>query len=286
MSEDMSVIPPQHQYKQPGLETEMVPRPDSFMEGYRAADKLEGKIALISGGDSGIGRAVSIAYAKEGADVAFIYLDEDNDADVTAKHVEAEGRKCLKIRGDIGDRDFCFNAVKRVVGELGGINILINHAGEQHVAEDVEEISDEQLRRTFATNVFGMFYLTQAALKHMKEDDCIINTTSVVAYRGQPMLVDYGASKGAALGFTRSLAPNLVKRGIRVNAVAPGPTWTPLIPASFEEDDVSHFGESAPMGRVGQPDEVAPSYVFLASRDASYMTGQVLHPNGGWVVGG
>ncbi len=282
----MNSYPRQHQEKQPGQETEMVPRPRSFMKNYLAAGKLEGKKALISGGDSGIGRAISIDYAKEGADVAFIYLYEDLDAEVTSKHVEAEGRKCLCLRGDIRDRSFCFDAVAKVREELGGLNILVNHAGEQHQTDNVEDISSEQLHKTFETNMYGAFYLTQAALPGMGEGDSIINTTSIVAYRGQPVLVDYAATKGAMLGFTRALATNLAKRGIRVNGVAPGPIWTPLIPSSFEENEVAHFGESTLMGRAGEPDEVAPSYVFLASEDASYMTGQVLHPNGGWIVGG
>jgi hypothetical protein len=279
-------FPKQHQEKQPGQETEMVPRPKSFMRGYRPAHKLEGKKALISGGDSGIGRAISIAFAKEGADVAFIYLYEDLDAEVTCKHVEAEGRKCIPVKGDIRDRDFCYDTVERVREELGGLDILVNHAGEQHQTDDPADIPPEQLHHTFETNVFGAFYLTQAALPDMKQGGCIINTTSIVAYRGQPILVDYAASKGAMLGFTRALASSLAQKGIRVNAVAPGPIWTPLIPSSFDEEKVMHFGESSLMGRAGEPDEVAPSYVFLASNDASYMTGQVLHPNGGWIVGG
>lgn len=279
-------LPPQHQKHQPGKEHQMNPRPESFMENYQAAGKLKDKVALISGGDSGIGRAVAIGYAKEGADVAFIYLDEDKDAEETVKHIEATGRKALAIKGDIGQKSFCEEVIKKTVDTLGGLHILVNNAGEQHVQEEIRDISEEQLKRTFDTNVFGMFYLTQAALGHMKHHGCIINTASIVAYRGHGMLVDYGASKGAIVGFTRSLASNLAEYHIRVNAVAPGPIWTPLIPASFDEEQVESFGQGAPMGRPGQPDELAPSYIFLASNDASYITGQVIHPNGGTIIGG
>lgn len=278
--------PPQEQAHQPGVEGIMHPQPESMMDHYKAAGKLEGKVALISGGDSGIGRATAIAYAKEGADVAIIYLEEDDDAAETIRHIEAEGRECLSIRGDIADPDFCQRAVEQVVVELGSINILVNNAAEQHEQDDLIEISEQQLRRTFDTNVFGMFFLTQAALKHMSPGDCIINTASVVAYKGHETLIDYSATKGAVIGFTRALASNLVQKQIRVNAVAPGPIWTPLIPASFSAEDVKKFGDDSPMGRAGQPDEVAPCYVFLASSDASYMTGQVMHPNGGTVING
>lgn len=278
--------PAQHQDHQPGDENKMHPRPQSFMENYKAAGKLEGKVALISGGDSGIGRAISIGYAKEGADVAFIYLNEDEDAQETVKHIEAEGRKALPIKGDIGNKDFCTQAVEQTVKELGGLNILVNNAAEQHVQEKLEDISEKQLRRTFDTNFFGLFFLTQAALKYLKEDDCIINTASIVAYRGHDTLLDYAATKGAIVALTRSLASNLTDKKIRVNAVAPGPIWTPLIPASFDAEKVKKFGEDSPMGRAGQPDEIAPSYIFLASQDASYITGQVIHPNGGTVIGG
>lgn len=274
-----------HQGQQPGNEKEMSPRPKSFMECYQAAGKLKGKIALISGGDSGIGRATAIGYAKEGADVAFIYLNEDDDAQVTVKCIEKEGQKSLAIKGDIGSKDFCITAIEKTVEKLGGLNILVNNAAEQHVQEELEDISEEQLRRTFDTNFFGLFFLTQAALKYLKENDCIINTASIVAYRGKDVLMDYAATKGAILGLTRSLAANLTDKKIRVNAVAPGPIWTPLIPASFEEEEVKDFGEGSPMGRAGQPNEVAPSYIFLASQDASYITGQVIHPNGGTIIG-
>jgi NAD(P)-dependent dehydrogenase (short-subunit alcohol dehydrogenase family) len=277
---------PQHQNHQPGHQSEMIPEPKSFMENYKAAGKLEGKVALITGGDSGIGRAISIAFAKEGADVAFIYLNEDEDAEVTAEHVEAEGARCIKIAGDIGSKSFCENSVAQVVKEFGGLDILVNNAAEQHIQKNLEDISEEQLHKTFATNVFGMIYMTQAARPHLKKGSCVINTASITAYQGMPTLLDYSATKGAVVSFTRALADNLVKKGIRVNAVAPGPIWTPLIPSSFSALEVTTFGTDSPMGRPGQPDEIAPSYVFLASDDSSYMSGQVLHPNGGEVING
>lgn len=278
--------PAQTQDQQPGNEHAMTPRPESFMKNYKPAGKLAGKVALISGGDSGIGRAVAIGYAKEGADVAFIYLCEDKDAQETVEHIEAEGRRALAIKGDICSKQFCEEAVEETVEKLGGLNILVNNAAEQHVQENIEDISEEQLRRTFDTNFFGLFFLTQCAMKHLKMNDSIVNTASIVAYRGKDVLMDYASTKGAIVGLTRSLASNLAERKIRVNAVAPGPIWTPLIPASFDAETVKEFGEYTQMGRAGQPDEVAPSYIFLASEDASYMTGQVLHPNGGTIIGG
>jgi NAD(P)-dependent dehydrogenase (short-subunit alcohol dehydrogenase family) len=282
----MSINIPQHQNTQPGRETKMVPEPDSFMENYKAAGKLEGKVALITGGDSGIGRAVSIAFAKEGADVAFVYLEEDEDADITAEHVEAEGVRCIKIRGDIGSKAFCESTIEKVIEEFDALDILVNNAAEQHVQKNLEDISEEQIKRTFATNIFGVIFLTQAALPHLKEGASIINTASIVAYQGHPKLLDYAATKGGVVAFTRSLADNLVKKKIRVNAVAPGPIWTPLIPSTFSAAEVTTFGTDSPMGRPGQPDEIAPSFVFLASDDSSYMTGQVMHPNGGTVING
>jgi len=282
----MTTIPPQEQSRQPGIEAQMTPRPHSFMEDYKAAGKLDGKVALITGGDSGIGRAVAIAFAKEGADVAIVYLDEEQDAETTREHVEAEGVNCLLIAGDIRSKEFCESAVQRAASELGGLNILVNNAAVQYDQKDVRDISQEQLLKTFETNVFGMFYMTQAAIGHMKEGDTIINTASIVAYRGHPVLIDYGATKGAIVGFTRSLSANIGEKKIRVNAVAPGPVWTPLIPSSFDAGQVAEFGKDTVFGRPGEPDEMAPSYVFLASDDSCFMTGQVLHPNGGTVING
>jgi NAD(P)-dependent dehydrogenase (short-subunit alcohol dehydrogenase family) len=241
---------------------------------------------LITGGDSGIGRAVAVAYAREGADVAIAYLNEHGDAEETKRMVEGEGRRCILIAGDIGDDSFCKEAVEQTVRELGGLDVLVNNAAEQHPQESIEDITNEQLERTFRTNIFAMFYLTRAALTHLKKGSAIINTTSVTAYRGSPELLDYSSTKGAITAFTRSLALSLAEKGIRVNAVAPGPIWTPLIPSTFDEEKVKTFGADTPMKRPGQPEEVAPSYVFLASDDSSYMTGQVLHPNGGEVVNG
>lgn len=277
--------PPQHQERQPGRESEMSPRPRAERGGHRGADKLQGKVALITGGDSGIGRAVAIAFAREGADCALLYLDEHEDAEWTKQRVEELGGRCLAIAGDVGDPEFCRRAVAETVAMFGRIDCLVNNAGEQHVRDSILEIGDEQLERTFRTNIFSMFYLTKAVLPHMAEGSTIINTTSVTAYEGNPQLIDYSATKGAIVAFTRSLSLGLAEQGIRVNAVAPGPIWTPLIPATFEPEHVEKFGTTKPMGRAGEPEEVAPSYVFLASADSSYMSGQVLHPNGGSIVG-
>jgi NAD(P)-dependent dehydrogenase (short-subunit alcohol dehydrogenase family) len=278
--------PPQHQEGQPGREHEMTPRPQSERPEYKGTGKLKGKVALITGGDSGIGRAVAILFAREGADVAISYLDEHEDAEETTRQVEQEGRRCLAIAGDIGDEPFCRSLVDRTVKELGRLDILVNNAAEQHPKESIEEISAEQLERTFRTNIFSMFYLTRAAMPHLGEGSSIINTTSVTAYQGNPQLIDYSATKGAIVAFTRSLSQALVGKGIRVNAVAPGPIWTPLIPATFDEQKVAEFGGQVPMDRPGQPVEVATAFVFLASEDGSYFAGQVLHPNGGVVVNG
>jgi NAD(P)-dependent dehydrogenase (short-subunit alcohol dehydrogenase family) len=279
----MQKQPAQEQERQPGRESEMVPRPE-FAPRFPGAGKLEGQVALISGGDSGIGRAVAVAMAREGADVAIVYLDEHDDAQETARLVEAEGRRALQIAGDIGSQRFCRDAVAQTVEELGGLDILVNNAAEQHAVAGLEELSEAQLEQTFRTNVFGFFHMTKAALPHLKRGASIINTTSITAFRGHETLLDYSATKGAIVAFTRSLSQVLMDKGIRVNAVAPGPIWTPLIPASFDPEKVHEHGASAPMQRVGQPNEVAPSYVFLASADGSYMSGQVLHPNGGSIV--
>ncbi|MCF1504941.1 SDR family oxidoreductase [Afifella sp. H1R] len=277
--------PPQAQAHQPGDEHKMYPEPD-YMPRYSGSGRLKDKVALITGGDSGIGRATSILFAREGANVAFVYKDEDEDAEKTRRMIEEEGSEAIAFRGDIGDKSFCEEVVAKTVSEFGGLNVLVNDAGEQHMAEELEEISEAQLTRTFRTNIFGIFFITQAALPHLKNGDAIVNLTSITAYRGQPVLMDYASTKGAILALTRSLSKNLADKGIRVNGVAPGPIWTPLIPASFPPDKVANFGANQPMGRAGQPNEVAPAVLFLACADSSYMTGQVLHPNGGDIIGG
>ena len=284
--EDEEQLQPPQGQSQPGMEREMTPRPDATPSQH-GSGKLAGKVALITGGDSGIGRAVAVLFAREGADVAIGHLaEEDTDANETVKLVEAEGRRCLTLPGDIGDEAFCQDAVTRTVRELGRLDVLVNNAAEQHTTESISDISAEQLERTFRTNIFAMFYLTKAALPHLGEGSAIVNTTSVTAYQGNPTLLDYSSTKGAIVAFTRSLSQQLVDKGIRVNAVAPGPIWTPLIPATMPEEKVASFGKDVPLGRAGQPEEVAPCYLFLASDDASYMAGQVLHPNGGNVVNG
>ncbi|HEX4666778.1 MAG TPA: SDR family oxidoreductase [Chthoniobacterales bacterium] len=278
--------PPQHQARQPGLQAKMKPQPDSGEHEYRGCDKLADRVALITGGDSGIGRAVAVLFAKEGADTAIVYFNEHRDARETKRMVEEQGRNCLLISGDIGEEKFCKAAVRRTVKELGRLDILVNNAAEQHPRESIEKITEKQLLRTFRTNIFAMFFLTKAALRHLEKGGAIINTASVTTYKGSAHLLDYSSTKGAIVGFTRSLSQSLVERGIRVNAVAPGPIWTPLIPSTFPADEVATFGADVPMQRAGQPDEVATSFVFLGSDDSSYMTGQVLHPNGGTVVNG
>lgn len=278
--------PPQHQDRQPGIESEMRPRPKSEDPNYEGSGKLKDKVALISGGDSGIGRAVAIYFAKEGADIAIVYLDEHGDAEETKRQVEAEGVRCLQIAGDIGEEGFCREAIERTVESFGRLDILVNNAAEQHTQDSIEGISSDQLERTFRTNVFSFFYLTKAALKHLKSGSVIINTASVTAYRGSARLIDYSATKGAIVAFTRALSQSLIEKGIRVNGVAPGPIWTPLIPSSFPPEKVASFGSNTPMKRPGQPEEVAPCYVFLASDDSSYFAGQILHPNGGEIING
>jgi NAD(P)-dependent dehydrogenase (short-subunit alcohol dehydrogenase family) len=274
----------EQQSEQPGIQADMEKQPGSEPR-HAGSGKLEGRVALITGGDSGIGRATAIAFAREGAKVAIGYLDsEAEDAAETVRLVEAEGAKCYLLPGDVGDNEMCKQMIAELVETHGHIDVLVNNAGEQHPKEDVEQISPEQLERTFRTNIFGMFYLVQAALPHMAEGGSIINTTSVVAYKGHPILLDYAATKGAIVAFTRSLALSLAKKNIRVNAVAPGPIWTPLIPSTFPEEKVEHFGKDVPLGRAGQPEEVAPAYVFLASDDSSYITGQTIHVNGGSIV--
>ena len=286
MPKEKKLQPPQHQRQQPGREHKMKPKPKAEDQKHRGSGKLQGKVAIVTGGDSGIGRAVAIAFAKEGADVAVVYLEEYKDAQETEQRVEEWGRNCLLIDGDIGDEKFCQTVVKKTMDEFGKIDILVNNAAEQHPQESIENISAKQLERTFRTNIFSFFFLIKAAIKHLKKGACIINTTSVTAYKGSPHLLDYSSTKGAITAFTRSLSQALAKRKIRVNGVAPGPIWTPLIPSTFPKEDVETFGSDVPLGRPGQPEEIAPSYVFLASDDSSYMTGQILHPNGGTVVNG
>lgn len=279
------INPPQHQSSQPGIESKMIPRPESGPKLDTLGPRLSGRVAIISGGDSGIGRAVAVAFARHGADVALLYLpEEERDAQETVNMVRDEGRRALTFAGDIGDRSHCEKVVAQVVKELGRLDILVNNAAEQHEIERFDDIDLDTVERTFRTNILSMFALTKYALPHLKEGASVINTTSVTAYRGHKTLIDYASTKSAIVGFTRALALNLAERKIRVNAVAPGPIWTPLIPATFPKEKVAQFGSDTPLGRPGQPEEVAPCYVFLASDEASYITGQVLHPNGGEVV--
>ncbi|EQB11546.1 SDR family oxidoreductase [Sphingobium lactosutens] len=270
----------------PGHESGLDPKPE-WEPRYPGSGRLAGKVALVTGADSGIGRAVAALYAREGADVAILYLCEHDDARKTADIVEAEGRQALTIAGDVGDTAFCDSAIAQVIDRFGKLDILVNNAGEQHPDQDITDITEDQLRRTFQTNIFGMFFLTQAARPHLKDGAAIVNCTSVTMYQGASELLDYSSTKGAITAFTRSLSENLIDKGIRVNAVAPGPIWTPLNPCGgASEEKLEHFGESTPMGRPGQPNEVAPAFLFLACQDASYMSGQVLHPNGGMIVNG
>ncbi|MCA1775351.1 MAG: SDR family oxidoreductase [Loktanella sp.] len=271
--------------RQPGLESRLDP-PADHMPRYPGSGRLDGKVAIITGGDSGIGRSTAILFAREGANVGIVYLDEDGDAEDTRDLVEAEGGKALLLRGDVGQKSFCEDAVARTLAEFGRLDVVVNNAAEQHAQLNVADISEEQLFRTFRTNIGGNFFMVQAALPHLSRGASIICTTSVTAYRGQDLLIDYASTKGAIVAFVRALSSKLAGDGIRVNGVAPGPIWTPLIPASFPPDKVDGFGESAPLGRPGQPNEVAPSMLFLACEDSSYITGQVLHPNGGDLIGG
>lgn len=271
------------QDQQPGLEHEMDPRPD-YAPRYPGSGRMEGKVALITGGDSGIGRATAVLYAREGARVAILYKDEDRDAEDTLEAIRAEGSEGIAIRGDVGDRVLCLSAVAETVERFGKLDVLVNNAAEQHAQDRFEDVSEDQMEATFRTNIFGQMFMVQAALPHLKEGAAIIGVTSVTAYRGQDLLIDYSATKGAILSFVRAMASKLADRGIRVNGVAPGPIWTPLIPASFPPDKVEDFGKSSTMGRPGQPNEVAPSLLFLACDDSSFMTGHVLHPDGGAAV--
>ncbi|MCF8709665.1 SDR family oxidoreductase [Rhizorhapis sp. SPR117] len=275
-----------HEDDLPGEERKLEPKPD-WQPRYPGSGRLQDKVALVTGADSGIGRAVAALFAREGADVAVVYLCEHEDARKTCEIVEGEGRRAIPIAGDVGDAAFCQAAVAKTIDSMGRLDVLVNNAGEQHPDKDIRDISEEQLRRTFQTNIFGMFFMVQAALKHLKDGASIINCTSVTMYKGSGELLDYSATKGAITAFTRSLSSNLAGKGIRVNGVAPGPIWTPLNPfGGASPEKLEHFGESTPLGRAGQPNEVAPSFLFLACEDASYMTGQILHPNGGIIIGG
>lgn len=271
----------------PGLEKDMTPEPKYDNPVIKGSGKLSGKVAFITGADSGIGRAVAVLFAKEGADIANVYLSEHEDAKVTQQVVEQYGKKCLLLPGDISEEAFCTSSVQQAVKEFGRIDILVNNAGVQFEEKQFEDITTEHLLKTFHTNIFAMFWITKAALPHMAAGSSIINTTSVTAYRGSGTLIDYSSTKGAILSFTRSLATNLAEKGIRVNAVAPGPIWTPLIVATFDAEKVAKHGSDVPLKRSGEPVEVSPSFLFLACNDdSSYITGQVLHPNGGEVING
>lgn len=284
-TEKPSKIRPKQKQKKPGSEYKMKPLPEVEKASAKKILKLEGRVAVITGGDSGIGRAVAVSFAEEGADVVTVYLKEHTDAKQTQKMVEEKGRSCLLIAGDIGDEKFCKSIIKQTISEFGKINILVNNAAEQHPQESIEKITEKQLLKTFRTNIFSQFFLTKAALPYLtKTKGTIINTTSVTAYRGSKNLLDYSSTKGAIVAFTRSLSLSLIKKGIRVNGVAPGPIWTPLIPSTFPPKKTATFGSDVPMQRAGEPSEVAPCFVFLASDDSSYITGQILHPNGGEIV--
>ncbi|RKD24545.1 NAD(P)-dependent oxidoreductase [Ammoniphilus oxalaticus] len=281
-----SAFPPQHQDQQPGIESLMNPRPIFDNPNYKASDKLLNKVAIVTGGDSGLGRAISVAFAKEGADVVIVYYNEHEDAKETQHYVESQGRRCLLLPGDIGDENFCRKVVDQTIQKFNKIDILVNNAAEQHVQQNLEDITTDQLMKTFQTNFFGLFFLTKLVLPHLGQGSAIINSASLTAYEGNKLLMDYSATKGAIVSFTRSLSKSLAEKGIRVNGVVPGTVWTPLIPASFPADQVADWGNTNPMKRAGQPSEIAPAYVFLASDDASYITGQMIHATGGVVVNG
>ena len=277
---------PEQSQSQPGYEYKMNPEPEIIKDSYKGSGRLKGKKAIITGGDSGIGRSVAVHFAREGADVAIVYYNEHKDATETKKLVEKEGVNCRLICGDLKDEIFCTQAVNEAIENLGGLNIVVNNAAVQFPQKKFEDITADQLKETFETNILSFFYITREAMKHLNKGDSIINTASVTAYRGSFHLVDYSSTKGAIVSFTRSLSATLAEKQIRVNAVAPGPIWTPLIPATFEPDEVAKFGQDTPMKRAGQPSEVGPAYVFLASEEATYITGQVIHINGGEIVGG
>jgi NAD(P)-dependent dehydrogenase (short-subunit alcohol dehydrogenase family) len=284
--EQKNTFPPQQQNHQPGVESEMNPLPISVDPNYKPGGKLTGKTAIITGGDSGIGKSVAIYFAKEGADIAIVYLEEHQDAEETKQQIEAEGRRCLLFSGDVGNEDFCKEVVNKTIDQLQKLDILVNNAAEQHPQQSLVNITSAQLEKTFRTNIFSYFYMAKMALPYLKKGATIINTASITAYEGNEQLLDYSATKGAIVSFTRSLAKSLAQQGIRVNGVAPGPIWTPLIPSTFTADQVATFGSTTPMGRAGQPHELAPGYVYLASEDSSFVSGQILHVNGGTIVNG
>ncbi|MFC4097274.1 SDR family oxidoreductase [Euzebyella saccharophila] len=284
--ENIGMDKSESQTAQPGIEQVMHPEPLNIRANYRGSEKLKGKTALITGGDSGIGKSAALHFAREGANVAIVYLNEDQDARNTRSEIEMESQNCLLLKGDVKDEEFCNRAVQLTIQEFGGLNIVVNNAAMQFPEENLEDIQIENLKTTFETNIYSYFFLTKAAIGHLGSGDVIINTTSVTAYRGSEHLIDYASTKGAIVSFTRSLSKSLANKGIRVNAVAPGPIWTPLIPATFEGEQLEKFGKDVPLGRPGQPADLGPAYVYLACEDSSYMTGQVLHINGGEIIGG